>query len=174
MDLTYWEELDKTLNSMLGGIGTVVVAPSMGVVTVTTTQEVMRTVADFMALENQRASRQIAVNVEIYSVSLSRGLDFNIAFNTVLRRMADFSANLGGASAPTTVSGFTGGGTLSLAILNPHSHTGEITDVFTALSGIGNTTKVSSGHQLARQAGLGHGRSAIAGDRDSAGDEQWP
>jgi type IVB pilus formation R64 PilN family outer membrane protein len=143
MDLTYWEELEKTLNSMLGGTGTVVAAPSMGLVTVTTTQEIMRTVADFMTLENLRASRQIAVNVEIYSVSLSRGLDFNIAFNTVLRRMANFSANLGGASAPTTVSGFTGGGTLSLAILNPHSHTGEITDVFTALSGIGDTTKVA-------------------------------
>jgi hypothetical protein len=44
----------------------------------------------------------------------------------------------------------------------------------TKLDAIGNTTKVSSGHQLARQAGLGHGRSAIAGNRNSAGDEQWP
>ncbi len=51
---------------------------------------------------------------------------------------------------------------------------GDTAAACTKLDAIGNTTKVSSGHQLARQAGLGHGRSAIAGDRDSAGDEQWP
>lgn len=143
IDIKYWEELDKIIGAMLGGIGNVVVSPSLGSVTVTTTPEVMQTVANYLAQENARISRQIAVNVEIYSVSLSRGIDFNIAFNTALRRLANFSGNFAGASAPTTVSGFSGGGALSLAILNPHGHTGEVTDIFSALSGIGDTTKVA-------------------------------
>ena len=144
IDFGYWEELEKVINSMLGGTGTAVVSPSLGTVTVTTTQEIMHTIANFLEQENQRISRQIAVNVEIYSVSLSQGLDFNLAFNTALRRLANFSGNFSGASAPTTVSGFTGGGALTLAILNPaRGHSQEVTDVFKALSGIGDTTKVA-------------------------------
>lgn len=143
IDIKYWEELEKIVTSMLGGTGTVVVSPSLGNVTVTTTPEIMRTVSDYLAAENQRISRQIAVNVEIYTVTLSKGLDFNLAFNTALRRIGNFQGNFTGISAPTTVSGFTGGGALSLAILNPHTHTAEVTDIFTALTGIGDTTKVA-------------------------------
>jgi type IVB pilus formation R64 PilN family outer membrane protein len=145
IDIKYWEELDKILASMLGGTGTVVVSPSLGNVTVTTTPEIMRTVSDYLAQENQRISRQIAVNVEIYTVSLNRGINFNIAFNTALRRLGDFSGNIiNGAPAPASISsGFTGGGSLSLAILNPHGFTNEVTDIFTALSGLGDTTKVA-------------------------------
>ncbi len=153
MDIKYWDELGQILNAMLGGTGSVVVSPSVGTVTVTTTPEIMRSVASYLAMENDRLSRQIAINVEIYTVSLSEGIDFNVAFNTVLRRLTNFGGNFSGASAPTTVSGFTGGGTLSLAILNPNyihgsngsviSPVGQVTDVFTALSGVGDTAKVA-------------------------------
>ena len=143
IDIKYWEELDKVINSMIAGTGTVVVSPSLGTVTVTTTPEIMQTVSNYLAQENQRISRQIAVNVEIYSVTLSKGLDFNVAFNTALHRMGNILGNINGVSAPTTISGFTGGGNLSLAILNPRSHESQVTDVFTALTGIGNTTKVA-------------------------------
>jgi type IVB pilus formation R64 PilN family outer membrane protein len=143
IDIKYWDELEKVITSMLGGVGSVVVSPSLGTVTVTTREQAMQEIAKYLADENQRISRQIAVNVEIYSVTLTKGIDFNLAFNTALRRIADFSGNLGGAAAPTSISGFTGGGTLSLAILNPHSHTSEVSDIFTALTGIGDTTKVA-------------------------------
>ena len=143
IDIKYWEELEKVINNMLNGVGSAVVSPSLGTVTVTTNPRVMQLIADYLAQENQRISRQIAVNVEIYSVSLTKGLDFNLAFNTALRRLANTSLNFAGASAPTSISGFTGGGSLSLAILNPHDHAAEITDLFTALSGIGDTTKVA-------------------------------
>jgi type IVB pilus formation R64 PilN family outer membrane protein len=155
LDIRYWDELEKVLDSMISGNGTVVISPSLGTVTVTTTPEVMKSVADYLAQENQRISRQIAVNVEIYTVTLTNGLDFNLAFNTALRRLTNFGANFAGAGAPTDVSNISGGGALSLAILNPNqisqlgdgtnfTHpTGQITDVFTALSGIGNTTKVA-------------------------------
>ena len=143
-ELSYWDELEKIINNILGGTGSAVIAPTHGTVTVTTTPEVMRTVANYLEQENQRNSRQIAVNVEIYAVTLSKGLDFNLAFNTALRRMGNFSINDATAAAPTTVSGFTGGGTLSLAILNPNQgHAGEVTDVLTALSGLGDTSKVA-------------------------------
>lgn len=143
IDIKYWDELGQILNSMLGGTGTVVVAPSLGTVTVTTTPEIMRTVADYLSQENQRISRQIAVNVEIYTVSLSKGMNFTTAFNTALHGLITMNGNISGVSAPATVSnGFTGGGNLSLAIIQPEKF-GSVTDVFSSLSAIGNTAKVA-------------------------------
>lgn len=145
IDIKYWEELEKVINSMLGGVGSAIISPSLGTVTVTTNPRIMQLIADYITQENQRISRQIAVNVEIYSVTLTKGIDFNIAFNTALRRIADFSGNLTtSAASPTSVSGFTGGGVLNLAILDPRTHTAEVSDMFTALSGIGDTTKVAN------------------------------
>lgn len=142
MDIKYWDEIGQIITSMLGGTGNVVVSPSVGTITVTTTPEIMRSVAQYIGEENQRLSRQIAINVEIYVVSLSEGMDFTVAFDTMLRRLTNFGANFSSAGAPSTVSGFTGGGALSVAILNPAT-VGEVTDVFTALSGVGDTTKVA-------------------------------
>ena len=156
IDFKYWDELSQTLTAMLGGNGSVVTAPSMGTVTVTTTPEIMRAIAEYISKENGRLSRQIAINVEIYSVNLTEGTDFNVAFNTVLRRLTNFGGNFAGALAPPTptISGaVSGGGALSMAILNPNFITrpdgsilkpiGQVTDVLTALSGIGDTTKVA-------------------------------
>jgi len=165
VDFKYWDELSQILTAMLGGTGTVVTSPSIGTVTVTTTPEIMRTVGDYIAHENERLSRQIAINVEIYNVNLTEGTDFNIAFNEVLNRLKNFGITYNGPSAPATptVAGaVSGGGVLSAAILNPfpsntadatHSFgtnpgglikgVGQVTDVFTALSGIGDTTKVA-------------------------------
>ena len=146
IDFKYWDEMGQIVTSMLGGNGSVIVSPSVGTITVTTTPEVMHTIADYLSKENQRLSRQIAINVEVYSVNLSEGMDFNIAFATALKRLTNFGANFNGAgiSPPaSSISGaVSGGGALSVAILNPKT-VGQVTDVLTALSGIGDTSKVA-------------------------------
>jgi type II secretory pathway component GspD/PulD (secretin) len=163
-ELKVWEELEKTISSMLGGVGTVVVAPSSGTVTVTTTSDLMRVVAKFIKEENERLSHQIAVNVEVYSVALESGSDFSVTFSQALRRLSDFGANYvspSGSTATTTISNFTtstgqssgvetgisggaisGGGSLAVAILNPKT-TGQISGLFSALSSISDTTRVA-------------------------------
>ena len=154
LDFKYWDELDQILTAMLGGTGTVVSSPSIGTVTISTTPEVMRSIADYISKENERLSRQIAVSVEIYSVNLTESTDFSIAFTEALKRLTNFGITYSGGSAPPAIAGaVTGGGTLSVAILNPNQITrrdgsilhpiGSVGDVFTALSGIGDTTKVA-------------------------------
>lgn len=163
IDFKYWDEMDQVLTSMLGGTGTVVSSPSIGTVTVTTTPEIMRSVSQYIAKENTRLSRQIAINVEIYSVSLTDGTDFNVSFNTVLNRLRNFGINYGGVTGPPSLNNFVPGATtgLNVAILNPfpfNSATspsistgsgqlvkgiGQVTDVFTALSTVGDVTKVA-------------------------------
>jgi len=149
INFKYWDELGQILNAMLNGTGSVVVSPSVGTVTVTTTPEMMRSVAEYLAKENQRLSRQIAVNVEVYSVDLNEGLDFNVAFSTALKSLTNLDAEFTkGVKAPAeATAAFSGlnvsnGASFNLTILNP-STTGTVTDVFSALSAIGDTTKVA-------------------------------
>ena len=153
MDIKYWDELSLVLKSMIGSQGNVVISPSIGTVTVTTTPEVMATVSDYLAKENKRLGRQIAINVQIYSVNLGQSEDFNVAFNGFLKNLSKFSGmNYTSAAAPgLTNAGLvpTGGapsnlGNLSLAILNgPADPTAHVGDIFNALSTIGDTTNVA-------------------------------
>lgn len=150
MELKAWEELKETVVSMLGGVGSVVLAPSSGTITVTTTPEIMRTVAKFVEEENKRLSHQIAINVDIYKVELGQGSNFNVSFSEFLTKWADISAIYAGptgvvasvAGAPTDF------GTLTTAIL-PYqggamgSSPNGINAIFTALSSIGDATRVA-------------------------------
>ncbi len=141
--IKYWEELTQTVTSMLGGVGTVVPAPSAGTLTVTTTPEVMQTIAKYLEEENKRASRQIAIDVQVYNITLQKSEDFTIAFSTILHRL-DNAASISytGPNAPTSAGGLTGLGTLSIGLINP-DHNPKLTDVFGALSAIGDTTQVA-------------------------------
>ncbi len=142
VEMKVWDELDLTIKAMLGGVGTSIVSPSSGTATVTTTPDIMQTVSKFISEENKRLSHQIAINVEIYSVTLEDGDDFDVSFSTALARMGDFSTNLAGAAGTVSNSISPNMGSLSLAILNP-SGTQRIGSVFKALSSVGDATRVA-------------------------------
>jgi len=154
VEMKVWDELSSTITAMLGGVGSVVVSPSSGTVSVTTTPELMRTIAKFMEEENKRLSQQIAVNVEIYAVTLSEGTDFSMTFDEALKSLTSVGASYSGPTGPTgtttptygtgdittgiTTGSISGGGSLSVAILN-----GKISGLFSTLSTIGDTTRVA-------------------------------
>lgn len=140
VELKVWDELNQTITSILGGVGTVVLSPSSGTATVTTTPDIMQTVAKFVEEENHRLTQQIAINVEIYSVALADGTDFNVSFDTAFKKLSNFDANVSTGVGPANST--TGLGSLSVAILNPKT-VGQVTSVFSALSTIGDTTRVS-------------------------------
>ena len=103
----------------------------------------MRTISEYLSQENKRLSRQIAINVEVYSVDMARDSDFNVSFTAALHRLDNAaSVDFSGPGSPTSVGSLTGLGNLSIAILNP-DHTPKITDIFNALSTIGDTTSVA-------------------------------
>ncbi len=139
VELKVWEELNQTITSILGGVGSVVLSPSSGTATVTTTPDIMQVVAKFIEEENVRLTQQIAINVEIYSVAMADNSDFNVSFDTAFKSLSNFDANIATASGASTAEGL---GTLSIAILNPKT-VGQVTSVFSALSTIGDATRVS-------------------------------
>jgi type IVB pilus formation R64 PilN family outer membrane protein len=149
ISLKYWEELTSVLNSIVGGQGSAIVSPTMGTVTVTTTPDVMATVSDYLSKENKRLSRQIAINVQVYNVSLGKTEDFSLAFSGFLRHLSGQISGINYTPATispieTALSGPTGLANLSVAIIkgtsDPMVGTNE---VFRALSTVGDTSQVA-------------------------------
>lgn len=140
VEFKVWEELDKTLTSILGGVGTVVTAPSSGTATVTTTPDIMRTVAKFIAEENKRLSRQVAVNVEIYNVTLAEGSDFQVTLDTVFKKIRDLSLTLDSPAAPNAI---TGAGVITAVLGNDGIKNNYISPILTALQSVGDATRVA-------------------------------
>ncbi len=142
IDFKFWDEVGKTLEVILNGTGSYSLAPSSGTITVITTPSIMRTVADYIKQENSRLSRQVAINVEVYTVDINEGEDFNTSFDTALRRLTNFGANFTSPGAPSQVT-TPSLGSLSIAVLNPET-VGEITSMFDLLSTVGKTVRVAA------------------------------
>ena len=141
IDFKFWDEVGKTLETILAGDGSYALSPSSGTVTVVTTPETMQQVADYLNQENERLARQVAINVEIYTVDINEGEDFNMKFDTALKRLADVGANFTSAGSPGGGAA-SGLGSLAIAILNPNT-TGQITSMFNLLNSVGNTVRVA-------------------------------
>ena len=138
-DLKFWAELKDNVAAMLGGVGSFTVSPSTGTITVVTTPSLMRNVSNYVAEENKRLSRQIAVNVEVFTVDLDNDENFDFTLDTAFRRLTNLGLNFSGPSGNSTGTGLSN---LSVAIFNPEA-VGELTSTFELLNSIGNATRVA-------------------------------
>jgi type IVB pilus formation R64 PilN family outer membrane protein len=145
IDFKFWDEIGKTVESLLAGVGTYALSPSSGTITVMTTPEVMRTVAEYINSENDRLGRQIAINVEVYTVDINEGEDFSNKFTAALQgsqTRAKFSfSNIGSAPSPVTVSDANNLGQIGISIIDPTD--GGVINMFNLLSSVGNTARVA-------------------------------
>lgn len=167
MSLKYWEELAAVLTSMVNGQGNAIVSPTMGTVTVTTTPDIMGTVSDYLSKENKRLSRQIAINVQVYSVNLGQSEDFNMAFSGFLSHLSGQLRGLSfvsGALPDPLNTTITSGslGTLGITILKGGSDPKVTTsELFKALSAVGDASEVAqfpmttlNNHPVSRRVGV--------------------
>lgn len=143
VQMKVWDDINATVRAIIGGTGTVVASPSSGTLAVTTTPEKMRAVATYMEEENKRLSHQIAINVEIYAVTVQDEQNFDMSLSTAFARMGAFQGALGGATGTMIADTAASAGTFSLAILNPTTHTQRVGTVFQALSSVGDATRVA-------------------------------
>lgn len=142
VDFKFWDEVGKTVEAILGGVGSYSLSPSSGTLTVVTTPEIMRTVSEYLSSENQRLSRQVAINIEVFTVDSTEGEDFNNKFaaavqGSLTRAKLDFT----GAASPATTNTTTDLGRLAIAVIDPTD--GGVTSVFSLLSSVGKTARVA-------------------------------
>lgn len=139
--LDYWTELQDSMTTILGGVGALKISPSGGTVTVITTPEIMRTVAQYMEDENRRNTRQVAITVELFTLTLNDSEDFSTNLNLAFQDLNVGSFNftspaLGDVSSET-------GNELSAAVLSPTSKWAGSEGLVRALSTLGNVTRVA-------------------------------
>ena len=139
-DLDVWAEIGNTINAMLSGTGTAVIAPSVGTITVTTTSEVMKRVARYISEQNSRMTRQIAINVSVYTADIENEDDFNNQFAAALKTIKPFSFT--GVIAPTFSTGASGDfSRMSIGIIN--NDNANASSVISALSKVTNNVRVA-------------------------------
>lgn len=71
-----WEDISGIIGDLVGEEGSVTISQSSGTVVVSTTRDRMERVAAYIQQENLRLSRQVAVNIEMYTVDLSDEQDY--------------------------------------------------------------------------------------------------
>ena len=78
-----WEEMQKTVRSMLSSFGRVVASPSIGSLVVTDTPDSLERVSKFIGEQNRFLSKQVALEVQVFNLTLSddasMGVDVNLA-----------------------------------------------------------------------------------------------
>ncbi|MEQ1653969.1 MAG: secretin N-terminal domain-containing protein, partial [Hyphomicrobium sp.] len=139
-DLDIWSEIGNTINAMLAGTGTAVIAPSVGTITVTTTSDVMKRISRYISEQNGRMTRQIAINVSVYTADIENEDDFNNQFAAALKSIKPFS--FAGVIAPSFSDGTSGDfSRMSIGIINNPNVSAS--SVITALSKITNNVRVA-------------------------------
>ena len=81
-----WKDLDETVKMMMareGGIANV--SSQKGTVTVTASPSAIRNVGDYLKTLNQQLSKQVAINVKVYSVVLNDGDNYSSDVNVLLQ-----------------------------------------------------------------------------------------
>ncbi len=115
-DLNQMADIKSAIVTMLAGHGEVNVAHSTGVITVLAPPNRMRRIRRFIEAQIRRASRQVAITIQIFSVDLTNGEDYGLSF------LADYAAANGmnftvaGPPAPSFTSTT---GAVSIGVLSP-------------------------------------------------------
>ncbi len=139
-DLDIWAEIGNTINAMLAGTGAAVIAPSMGTITVSTTSDIMKRIARYIGEQNNRLTRQIAINVSVYTADIENEDDFNNQFAAALKTIKPFSFT--GVIAPSFSTGTaTDFSKMTVGIINNDNLSAS--SVLTALSKVTNNVRVA-------------------------------
>lgn len=103
-NVNYWSGIQKMVQGIAGG-ARVVVDGSLGMVTVTGTPPQVEAVAAWVRAARAQLGRQVAVDVHIYNVKVSR--EDNYGLNFSLTNKGQNSYSITGASVPTLLSSST-------------------------------------------------------------------
>lgn len=141
-DLKVWEGIEEGVKQVVGDKGKLSFSKVAGTITVTASPYIIRKVAGYVANWNEKLSRQVAITVRIYRVTLTNsdnyGLDIAAAFNSSWVQ----DLTLGGA-AKIAEGGTSGTGSLAMTLLKPKKFQ-KSKAVIQALSTQGKTAILTS------------------------------
>lgn len=139
-----WSDVTATIQGMLSPNGRVIVSPTSGTLTVRDTPPVLSQIALEIRRLNAIYSKQVALNIEVYSVDRSNESSSNINWNIAFANAAHH-VGLNLNSAPTPA-GWASGNAFSLGV-NGGPFSGSKL-ILQALNQLGTTTLVTSGQAI--------------------------
>lgn len=111
-----WGDIEKSIRAMLSPTGKVTTSPATGSIVVTDTPEVQDRVAGFIDEQKRFLSRQVALEVSVFNITLndegSFGLDVNLMTNYLARFGLSMQSTAGTATAAS------GSSTMALSVLD--------------------------------------------------------
>lgn len=139
-NLALWDNIENSLNQIVGEEGQLSFSRVAGTVTITASPFIIKEAADWINAFNQKLSRQVAISVKVLQVSVSNqdnyGFDLGLVFNN-----ADI---LGTFSSAYSLGGSATAGTLSMMLLKPDSKWMNSKAIIQAFSVLGKTSLVTS------------------------------
>ncbi len=118
-DVDYWANLEGVLSAMLSNMGRLAVNQGTGTVTVTDIRDVVDRVARHIEEENRTMTRQIAFEVQLYSVRSQDGSDFGIDWNLIYKKAGELEI---GFETPQSLLSGRPVGSGSATIIKPNSN----------------------------------------------------
>lgn len=81
--LSIWKAVEDAVKTMTSQSGKVAISAATGTLTVTDTPAVLRRVDDYIVSQNRKLTRQVKINVKVFSVALTEGSNFGINWRLV-------------------------------------------------------------------------------------------
>lgn len=149
-ELAVWKSMQEAVSQMLSKDGKVALNQSTGTLVVTDVKENVERVAKFVERENAILTRQVAVDVQVLTVTLDNSKEYGIDWNLVYSKLSNLTPDWTlGFTSPSTLLGATAG-SVGLQIVSPVDSNG-LTDrisgsqaLFQALSSVGAVSVVTS------------------------------
>lgn len=149
-ELAVWKSMQEAVTQMLSKDGKVALNQSTGTLVVTDVKENVERVAKFVERENAILTRQVAVDVQVLTVTLDNSKEYGIDWNLVYSKLSNLAPDWTlGFTSPSTLLG-TAAGSVGLQIVSPIDSNG-LTDrmtgsqaLFQALSSVGAVSVVTS------------------------------
>lgn len=149
-ELAVWKSMQEAVTQMLSKDGRVALNQSTGTLVVTDVKENVERVAKFIERENAILTRQVAVDVQVLTVTLDNSKEYGIDWNLVYSKLSNLAPDWTlGFTSPSTLLG-TAAGSVGLQIVSPIDSNG-LTDrmtgsqaLFQALSSVGAVSVVTS------------------------------
>lgn len=149
-ELAVWKSMQEAVTQMLSKDGRVALNQSTGTLVVTDVKENVERVAKFIERENAILTRQVAVDVQVLTVTLDNSKEYGIDWNLVYSKLSNLAPDWTlGFTSPSTLLG-AAAGSVGLQIVSPIDSNG-LTDrmtgsqaLFQALSSVGAVSVVTS------------------------------
>ncbi|MDR0967527.1 MAG: hypothetical protein LBL75_01700 [Rickettsiales bacterium] len=108
-----WEEVEKALESIIGGDAKYNVSRSLGTITVTAPPSVLARVDEYINKQNRRLSQLITIDVKVLQVSISNASAFGLDLGAAINQANGLTLT----AKPTGNLGLTDSSSLSVAVL---------------------------------------------------------